>query len=699
MSKPTFAVIECDYRNDVSTYHLAFGPDGRSITGFLTEMGKHQGIARWDAETGKLLESQKASGKAHADGLASSDDASALAVCFGEVVQILDAESLKGVATLKTRAGTLGWSKDGKLLATVCFREVKCWEVAQGRQRASVRFEETKEWKDIRFVGFTRDGKEVVIGRDSGIFTWEFARGRTAQRVSFKSRDGWFWQHGLSPDRGVMLSLSDRGCLLQTDTASWKSKRFTAVKNSHGQNLIFTPDGRLAATETGNGTVFIWDVVEGRPWRKWKKPNYGNLGSIAISPDGLRLACTLDFQPFILDFRAGAKGTAAVARNLSAGMVQCVEMVGGDNQMDQKGGCGEPLNPLPPKCSVCRMPDLDFVTEPYLLNRGIASPTEHASAEAGNFLVRESAKRVLETVAPGQCRFVPTIHEKSREATPWFLAVPQRLETTATPPTDRQRCPQCGEPWCFHHYSESPDSRAWESPVAPHEVFKSRNWGCHKAPFKGWDQPRPHIFGRMLYFSVRLETLFKKLKMRGLVRSYGCKDLPSPEDLAWVEEKLRDLQQSAEPAPKSGKAATGAKKWFADYLKENARKNAKTQDFAAVERKQKLKLPETYKRFLASVGTKTFKDVDGEEGFCVHILPPAKLDFDEFRKTPSEKKDGDEERIEGVVFATTDHGDAFCFDIGRKNKDYPVYKYDHEIDDFEPYAGNFAESVRRFSGG
>ena len=89
--------------------------------------------------------------------------------------------------------------------------------------------------------------------------------------------------------------------------------------------------------------------------------------------------------------------------------------------------------------------------------------------------------------------------------------------------------------------------------------------------------------------------------------------------------------------------------------------------------------------------------MDGEEGLVVRILLPRKLDFDKFQQLPTEK--GDEGRIEGVVFATTDHGDVFCFDVGKKNCDYPVYKYDHEIDDFEPYAASFADCIRRFAGG
>jgi WD40 repeat protein len=370
VSKPVFAVIECEYRNDVGAYHLAFAPDRRSITGFLTEMGKHKGIARWDASNGRLLEARKEKEKCHAETVTPSDDARALAVRFGEAVDILDGATLKPIATLKSRANALGWSPDGKILVTVFGQEVKCWNAPSGRQVASITLKGAKECDEIKFVGVSRDGKQIVLGRDSGVVTWEVAKGKVTPRLRFKSHDGWFWQHGLSPDRSVMLSLSDRGCLLQTDATNWRSSRFSAVKNSHGQNFVFAPDGKLAATETGAGTVFIWDLIERRPWLKWKKPHYGNLGSIAFSPDGQQLACTLDFQPFILDFQAGAKGTATVTTKLPAGIVQCVEMVGGDDRMDHKSGGWEALNLLPAKCAFCRMPDLDFVGEPYLLNRG-----------------------------------------------------------------------------------------------------------------------------------------------------------------------------------------------------------------------------------------------------------------------------------------------------------------------------------------
>jgi hypothetical protein len=172
--------------------------------------------------------------------------------------------------------------------------------------------------------------------------------------------------------------------------------------------------------------------------------------------------------------------------------------------------------------------------------------------------------------------------------------------------------------------------------------------------------------------------------------------VPTPEDLAWVEERVKLLKKK--PAKTATGKADDAAAWFKEYLKKNRKEKSIKHDFAAVEKKQKLKLPQSYKDFVSTVGTKSFKDVNQEEGFSVRIVPPQKLEFKIFRKSSDASEDEAEGRIDGVMFATTDHGDAFCFDIEAKGSDYPVYHYQHELDQFEPYANNFAAAIKRFTG-
>jgi hypothetical protein len=52
-----------------------------------------------------------------------------------------------------------------------------------------------------------------------------------------------------------------------------------------------------------------------------------------------------------------------------------------------------------------------------------------------------------------------------------------------------------------------------------------------------------------------------------------------------------------------------------------------------------------------------------------------------------------------LTFATTGHGDRFCFDIRKGTKEFAVFIFKHEYNCFEPYAENFAACMKRFAGG
>jgi len=104
-------------------------------------------------------------------------------------------------------------------------------------------------------------------------------------------------------------------------------------------------------------------------------------------------------------------------------------------------------------------------------------------------------------------------------------------------------------------------------------------------------------------------------------------------------------------------------------------------------------LPESYKQFISNIGSKSFNDIDGEEGFRATILPPKKLLFEDCLEEGADEK----ETFKGILFAATDHGDAFYFDTSRGTHDHEVRKHDHEAGSFEPYTKNFAVCIKRFT--
>ena len=105
-------------------------------------------------------------------------------------------------------------------------------------------------------------------------------------------------------------------------------------------------------------------------------------------------------------------------------------------------------------------------------------------------------------------------------------------------------------------------------------------------------------------------------------------------------------------------------------------------------------LPKSYKQFVTNIGSKAFNDIDGEEGSRATVLPPKKLVFEDCREEGADE----EETFKGIMFAVTDHGDAFYFDTRRGKPDYEVRKHDHEVGSFEPYTKNFVECIKRFAG-
>lgn len=408
----------------------------------------------------------------------------------------------------------------------------------------------------------------------------------------------------------------------------------------------------------------------------------------------------------------------------------CVRMTGPDVRMDRIGSDFDPANRLPVKCSHCTFPDLTFVSRPYLLTKGISSDVESSPAEMGNFLVRERVRRILELVTPEACIFHPTADWKSKKPAPWWLVVPKEILEVPCPKASPPCCSECGEPkvWCYQTDDFWAKMKVFDTRGI--DVFKSRSWnsrpetvedayektnryrkeiGEPPLPWSHWGVESPthperwtrKMLDRELFFSIRLDELFKRAKVRGqLVRFYNFKEVePTPDDEAWVEKKLQLLaEHGLVDAPKqaASKAASAVAKWFKEFVKRNTEKGLKLVDFATVETKGKLALPKDYKDFISAVGTRSFEDVCDMKGSTTTVLPPQKLDFKNYRRGRVPHLEGDDAKVDGVMFASTDYGDCFLFDVSAKGKDYPVFWYRHEENTLEPFAPNFAECIKRF---
>ena len=87
------------------------------------------------------------------------------------------------------------------------------------------------------------------------------------------------------------------------------------------------------------------------------------------------------------------------------------------------------------------------------------------------------------------------------------------------------------------------------------------------------------------------------------------------------------------------------------------------------------------------------------EPAMVSAMTEAAMATSKIVKPADRRRDEESRAVDGVLFADTDYGDAFVFDVSQKSPagDYPVYWFNHEFATFEPFASNFAECVKRFA--
>lgn len=359
----------------------------------------------------------------------------------------------------------------------------------------------------------------------------------------------------------------------------------------------------------------------------------------------------------------------------------------------------DPINLLPPKCPKCGFPDLDFVPQPYFLVKSrTMSPNELAPAANGNFLVRERVRWVLDLVAPGHCDYFPTCFKGTTVETPWLLAVPKHQIVTAKVNPSIPCCNVCGEPRSAHlrtQYSEilfgQNDRDGWIG-ESEFDIFKSRTWGSSE---RGWDK----WIDRELFISVRLLHLFKKVKAKGFYQA-SCGETYSPNkaESDWIAEKLQAIVVAGITLHAEGTLSDELAKWFRKYVRSHSVEGESTLDIKAAEKRLQFSMPKSYVEFITKVGPVAFENIDEQEGFTATILTPEEFDPQTYR-TGALDSDEETNAVNGVMFATTDHGDCFCFDVQKGKNEFAVFLYNHELNCFEPYAENFAACIKRFATG
>jgi WD40 repeat protein/tRNA A-37 threonylcarbamoyl transferase component Bud32 len=272
---------------------VALSPDGQRVAAG----GRTGWVKVWDIRTGRVV--RRFSAAAEVLSVAFSPDGKRLALGgwggkpgVWELASRRNVNPLRGAPSFreKDRMGTIIFSPDGKLLATMS-NMVRVWDLrAKPVQELAVPRGYSGR---VTCAAFSPDGRQMAATFLSGsVAVWNTADGR----VLFSARR--------NPDMVPCVAFSPGGARLafargaEVVIERWKSGpgrgRHQLLAGAPGKagpvhGVAFTPDGRYLAGASGDGTIKVWDVASGRLVRTLRGHS-GRVNCVAFSPDGRFLA-------------------------------------------------------------------------------------------------------------------------------------------------------------------------------------------------------------------------------------------------------------------------------------------------------------------------------------------------------------------------------------------------------------------------
>jgi hypothetical protein len=280
---------------------VAFSPDGAVVAAGDADAMVHLYDVRAGRERSALLipgvKESKSAGWLRAIAFAPDGKTLAVGGTYDATARLLDVASGRVLASLEsfpvpTNSGrmddvmSLAFAPDGKTLATAGRdRDLRLWDVATGRLRASLRAHSY----DLTAVAYSPDGKTIASGDyDGNVRLWDLARHRP--RARWPGNRQAVAALAFSPDGKTLAVARDNGVVRLRDLTAdcWRIDLHHCLP-TFGQILAFSPDSKTLIVAGVWDVATVWDTASGRMTGFLEgHAQYPN--SVAYSPDGKLIA-------------------------------------------------------------------------------------------------------------------------------------------------------------------------------------------------------------------------------------------------------------------------------------------------------------------------------------------------------------------------------------------------------------------------
>lgn len=213
-------------------------------------------------------------------------------------------------AIIKTLLTDTSWmvalSPDGKRLAGGARGTINIWNIDDGKKIGTIENVSTS----LRQMCISPDGKILASGGlDGFVALWDFDLHTNLKTIEI---NGYCWTMAFSPD-GSELAVGGNPDVQIINVATGKTTRTLktyAEDQQYDANidtfaLVFTPDGTSLITGGADQTLRIWSRETGTVTQSFQ-PEQAVIKSLAISPDGKRLAIGTFMDLSVLDLETGA---------------------------------------------------------------------------------------------------------------------------------------------------------------------------------------------------------------------------------------------------------------------------------------------------------------------------------------------------------------------------------------------------------